>query len=180
MREAGCPGLAPQDPGKSPFGRSYTDAEFRDLARLLEKVSNPGARWFNEPTAHPVHRHRTSRATGAAGGPKLHVSIYLRQNLRDDQHFSCGIVFLAPSGLRLTLARYNGSNRHHGGIRYRPHIYRATEGAILAGKRPEYEAEETARYETLEGALACLIEDFRLSGIRAKHDLPSLFDGYQS
>ena len=41
-------------------------------------------------------------------------------------------------------------------------------------------AEETTRYETLEGALACLIEDFRLSGIRANPDHPSLFNGHQS
>lgn len=95
---------------------------------------------------------------------EIRLSIYLRQNLRDDQHFSCGIVFLAPSGLRLTLARYNGSNRHHGGIRYRPHIHRATEGAILAGKRPEYEAQERARFNILECALVCLIEDYSLSG----------------
>ena len=41
-------------------------------------------------------------------------------------------------------------------------------------------AEETARYGTLEGALACLIEDFSLSGIRANPDHPSLFHGHQS
>ena len=51
---------------------------------------------------------------------------------------------------------------------------------ILAGRKPEHAAEETTRYETLEGALACLIEDFRLSGIRANPDHPSLFNGHQS
>ena len=61
-----------------------------------------------------------------------------------------------------------------------PHIHRATEAAILAGRKPERAAEETTRYETLEGALACLIEDFRLSGIRANPDHPSLFNGHQS
>ena len=45
---------------------------------------------------------------------------------------------------------------------------------------PEHAAEETTRYETLDGALACLIEDFRLSGIRANPDHPSLFNGNQS
>lgn len=82
--------------------------------------------------------------------------------------------------LRLTVFRYNGSSHQHGGIRYRPQIHRATERAILAGKRPEYEAEPTKRYNTLEGALACLIEDYRLSGIRTNPDLSSLFDGNQS
>ena len=45
-------------------------------------------------------------------------------------------------------------------------------------RKPEHAAEETTRYETLEGALACLIEDFRLSGIRANPDHPSLFNGH--
>ncbi len=47
-------------------------------------------------------------------------------------------------------------------------------------RKPEHAVEETTRYETLEGALACLIEDFRLSGIRANPDHPSLFNGHQS
>ena len=71
-------------------------------------------------------------------------------------------------------------SHQHEEIRYKPHIHRATETAILAGRKPEHAAEETTRYETLEGALACLIEDFRLSGIRANPDHPSLFNGHQS
>ena len=31
-----------------------------------------------------------------------------------------------------------------------------------------------------EGVLACLIDDYRLSGIRAESDHPSLFNGHQS
>jgi hypothetical protein len=48
------------------------------------------------------------------------------------------------------------------------------------GQKPESAAEETNRYETLEGALACMIDDFQLSGIRAKPDHPSLFHGSKS
>ena len=48
------------------------------------------------------------------------------------------------------------------------------------GRKPEHATEETTRYQTLEGALACLIEDFDLSGIRANPDQPSLFNGHQS
>ena len=44
----------------------------------------------------------------------------------------------------------------------------------MPGKKPESEAEETDRFSTLEGALACLIDDFRVSGIRARHDEPQL------
>ena len=43
------------------------------------------------------------------------------------------------------------------------------------GERPERDAEETDRYETLEGALACLIKDFNLTGTVARPDHPRLF-----
>ena len=120
---------------------------------------------------------------GASGCParweswELRFLIYQRQSLQDGLSYSCGIVYLPPGGPRLTLARYNGPSHQHGEIRYKPHIHHATETAILAGRKPEHAAEETTRYESLEGALACLIEDFRLSGIRANPDHPSLFNG---
>ena len=44
----------------------------------------------------------------------------------------------------------------------------------MPGKKPESEAEETDRFSTLEGALACLIDDFQVSGIRARPDEPQL------
>ena len=72
------------------------------------------------------------------------------------------------------MARYNGPGHVHGDIAYRPHIHYATEEAIMADGKPGSEAEETGRYETLEGAPACLIDDFSLYGIAARHDQPGL------
>ena len=92
----------------------------------------------------------------------------------DHSDFSCGIVYMALDGSRLTLARYNGPGHEHGDILYRTHIHRATERAIAAGMKPEREAEETDRYGTLEGALACLIDDFNVVGLNAAHDQPRL------
>ncbi len=160
--------------------RSYTDEELNDLGQVPKRVTNPGARWSEKPAVHPVHRQRTFRATGTHDDEQLRFLIYQRQSLHDRLNYSCGIVYLARGGGRLTLARYNGSNHQHGDIRYQPHIHRATEAAIANGRKPEHAAEETTRYQTLEGALACLIEDFSLSGIRAKPDHPSLFNGHQS
>ena len=57
---------------------------------------------------------------------------------------------------------------------YRPHIHKTTE-AILAGRRPDFEASETDRYTTLEGALACLLEDYSVTGISARREEPRLF-----
>lgn len=48
-----------------------------------------------------------------------------------------------------------------------------------ASIRADSETEETKRYETLKGTLACLIADFSLSGIRATPDHLSLFNVHQ-
>ena len=92
----------------------------------------------------------------------------------DSIDFSCGISYHPPGAPSLTLARYNGPSHEHGDIAYCTHIHRASERAIAAGEKPESEAEETNRFETLEGALACLIEDFNLAGLKAQRDNPKL------
>ena len=160
---------------------NYTDDDLQRLRQLSKRVTNPGARWSEKPAGHPVQKQRIFQAAGTAeDGREHHFLLYQRQNLRDGPSYSCGIVYLPPGGPKLTLARYNGPNHRHEDIRYKAHIHRATEAAILAGRKPEHEAEETTRFRTLEGALACLIEDYRLSGIRAEPDHPSLFNGHQS
>lgn len=161
--------------------RHYTDDELRQLRELRKKVTNPGARWSEKPSRSPVHKQRTFQARGTTtDGREYRFLVYQRENLRDRLSYSCGIVYLPPGGPRLTLARYNGPSHQHGDIRYKPHIHQTTEAAISAGRKPEHAAEGTLRYNTLEGALACLIEDFSLSGVRARRDHPSLFNGYQS
>ena len=81
---------------------------------------------------------------------------------------------MSLDGSRLTLARYNGPGHEHGDIYYRAHIHRTIAKSIESGKRPEREATETNRYETVEGALACLIDDFNVGGIFASRDAPRL------
>lgn len=140
--------------------RQYHDDELDELRRVAKRVTNPGARWVDKPG----HRQRNFQII-TLQGELARFMMYLRQNKRDDEDFSCGIAYLPPGGSRLTLARYNGSSHIHGEIAYRPHIHRATARAISAGKKPEAEAEETDRYTTLDGALRCLIDDFHLTGI---------------
>ena len=164
----------------------YTDEELKELRDTRKRVTNPGARWLDKPTHKPGHRQRSFKASSegdetpvVGDGEQVHrFDIYQRQNIQDNQDFSCGIAFLPPGGSRLTLARYNGPSHQHEDIDYRTHIHHATSKAIAAGKRPEREAEETDRYETLEGALHCLIQDFHLTGITAVPDHPRLFDGH--
>ena len=92
----------------------------------------------------------------------------------DKLDFSCGLVCVSR-GDRLILARYNGPGHEHGDITFRPHIHRATEQAIADGLRPDSHAQETHRFDSLQGALACLTVDCAVSGLHAPSDQPSLF-----
>ena len=153
--------------------KPYTDTALDDLRSMPKRVTNPGARWSEKPKVNPGHRQRIFQAYGREDQHDR-FSIYMRQNLSDESGFSCGISYLPRGGRSLTLARYNGPGHVHGDIIYRTHIHRATERAIAKGKKPESHAEETDRFTTLQGALACLIEDFNIVGLGAKHDAPRL------
>ena len=149
--------------------KPHTDQELAALRSMPKEITNPGARWLEKPKCRPAHRQRNFQASGGQD-EEAHFSVYQRQNLNDDSDFSCGISYLPPGGPSLTLARYNGPSHPHHDISYRPHIHRASERAIAAGKKPESETEETDRFETLGGALACLIADFNLTGLDVPND----------
>ena len=138
--------------------RPYTDAELAVLRDMPKTVTNPRARL----TYKRGNRQRTFEAEGENGA---RFSIYQRQNVKRKNSFSCGIELVEDDETRLMLARYNGPSHVHGDIVFRPHIHRATERAIAMGRQPESEAEETDRFTSCEGALACLIADFRISGV---------------
>lgn len=143
------------------------------LRSMPKTVSNSHSRWLEKPARSPVHRQRSFKAAGD-DDERFRFEIYQREGLLDQADFSCGIAYVALDGSRLTLARYNGPGHEHGDIFFQAHIHRATEKAIAAGMKAEREAEETRRYTTLEGALACLIDDFHVVGLNAVHDQPRL------
>lgn len=72
---------------------------------------------------------------------------------------------------------YNGASHAHGEIRYRCHIRRATAEVMSADRKVAGHADATDRCRTLEGALACLIEDCAVQGLSAEPDERDLFDG---
>ena len=137
----------------------YTEAELDALRSTPKRITNPGARWLEKPKARPAHRQRSFQAAGEDQAEERFL-VYQRQNLDDASDFSCGIAFLPRGAPPLTLARYNGPSHEHGD----------SEKAIAADKKAESDAAESDRFESLEGALACLMEDFNVSGMRAQPD----------
>lgn len=98
--------------------------------------------------------------------------LYSRQNQIDPDAYSCGLIYQHPSGERVTLVRYNGSNHQHRNplesnelISFKCHIHRATSRYIEMGDKAEKFAETTDRYQNLDGALHCLVLDCNISGL---------------
>jgi len=147
----------------------YTDGELTELQSLPKRIINPWARWLEKPKERPAYRQRTFQASGQEDD-QARFAAYQRQNLIDESDFPCGILYLPTGAPSLTIARYNGPSHKHGDIAYQPHIHRASERAIAAGKKPESRAEATSRFQTLEGALACLMQDFNVTGLNAQND----------
>lgn len=153
----------------------YTDEALAELRGVEKRMSAGSARWSEKPKESPVHRERSYKVAAMKGDAEYRFEIYERQNLRDEDDFSCGIDYVSLHGSRLKLARYNGPSHEHGDIVFKPHIHLANERVIISGRRPDSEAKETNRFKTLGGALACLIEDFNVQGINAQHDNERLF-----
>ena len=163
------------------MSRHYSDDQIQIFKNLPKRITNPKAHWSLKPSQNPLHRQRIFKAKGTMeDGLEHRFIIYLRESLRDNLSYSCGIAYHQIGAPNLTLARYNGPSHRHGNISYKTHIHRATEAAISAGMRPEHGAEETTRYTSLEGAFACLIDDFCISGVYAKPEQMNLFNGTQS
>lgn len=108
-------------------------------------------------------------------------TLYLRQNTNISEDFSCGLSWSMPSGEVLTLVRYNGPSHPHRNqierqvIEFESHIHRATPKYMDAGRKPEGYAEATNRYDSLRGALHCLVSDCNVTGIQTDPDHPDLF-----
>ena len=151
-----------------------SDRELDAMRVAPKRVTNPQARWHEKPGGH---RQKNFNLV-AEHGDTERFRLYLRQNLDDEQDFSCSLALIRPGRRPVSLVRYNGSSHRHGDILFHCHIHRATEEASLAGKKIDSHAEATDRYRTLNGALACLIDDCRVEGILASHDTRDLFDDH--
>lgn len=152
---------------------SVTDETIAALLAQPKTVSNPGAR----ETDKGSHKQTNYVVRGAAGDA---FTLYLRQNNRIADDFSCGLCWHAPSGETLTLVRYNGAGHAHrnpGAREWLPrtcHIHRAMRACLDADRKPEAFAAATDRYVTLAGALHELVADCKIDGIQTRPEQPKL------
>ena len=131
--------------------------------------------WLAKPPVRPRHVQRrvVFRGEWTPEFGDAEFSVYVRMGLIVEGDFSCGISYLAAGGQSLVLARYDGKNHKHGEIAYRSHIHWLTPQSFDEAETPELEVDVTDRFDTLEGAVYCLIYDFNLSDIH----IPPTFGG---
>ncbi|RYH23133.1 MAG: hypothetical protein EON54_24975, partial [Alcaligenaceae bacterium] len=135
------------------------DTDIDRLIGMHKTVMNPKAR--------NTEQRGSRRKTFDLEGPQSErFQMYVRENLRIPDGYSCGLLFLHPSGEKVTLTRYNGSDHEHSNpldsgapIPFQCHIHRATERYIEAGRKAEHYAETTDRYSDFAGALRSFIQD---------------------
>ena len=153
---------------------SLTDQQIGDLLSATKRVTNPGGK----ESSKPGHTQRNYKVLSNDGHE---YTLYVRQNSKVEDDFSCGLLWHMPSGEILTLIRYNGSSHFHPNrieeteLDFVCHIHKATERYIAAGRKPEGYAEETDRYATVDGALHCLTKDCKISGLNTTPDHPDSF-----
>ena len=141
------------------------DADISRLISLPKKVKNAKARTVEQRGSERLNYE-------AYGENGEEFRIYIRQNRRIPDGYSCGLLYLPAGREPVTLARYNGSDHEHTNplesslpIRFVCHIHRATERYIEAGRKADHFAETTTRYSDLKGAIAALIADCNVSGL---------------
>lgn len=151
-----------------------TDDVIQELLSLPKFILNPKARKISKRGSEQVNYDVEGES-----GEKFKV--YLRQNLRIPEGFSCGLLYVTDSGDTITLTRYNGSDHEHGNplddgkpLPVACHIHRATQKYMLAGRKAEHYADTTTRYSNLDGALKAMCFDCNISGLGDNFDIQQI------
>lgn len=140
------------------------DDEIATLIEIRKNVSTPNAR--------SKVQKGSSRSNYKATSDNGDFEIFVRQNLRIQNAFSCGLLYHHPSGEKITLMRCNGSDHKHRNplnstATMEPccHIHVATQKYMEAGRKAEMYAERTTLYSDVKGALATLIRKCNIHGL---------------
>ena len=151
-----------------------SDEEIDRFLKMPKWVTNPGAR-------KKLQRGST-QINYALLGEGVKFQLFIRQNQRVKDAFSCGLLLVRESGEKIVLTRYNGSDHKHSNPLDKNriaasgcHIHRATQRYMEAGRKAEHYAEPTTRYSDLKGALQALLSDCNVTGLNP-HDQLTLFN----
>lgn len=157
---------------------NLTDGKIAALIAMPKRVTNPGAR------RKVNSKHEQVNYNVVGNDDETVFQIFARQSIKIAESFSCGLLWISPSGETVTLIRYNGLSHPHENslestrFEFHCHIHKATERYIAVNKKPETYAEKTDRYRTLNGAIHCLLKDCAVTGldVEPENQTRGLFD----
>ena len=146
---------------------NFTEEELALLRSMPKHEAEPHEPWLAKPPTRPRHVQRTMvfRGEWTPEFGDAEFSVYVRRGLVEAGDYSCGIGYRLERKESLMLARYDGGGHEHREIVDRPHIHWLTAESLSSTSIPELEAAATDRFDNLESAVYCLIEDFNLSEI---------------
>ena len=153
---------------------TLNDTKIHELITCFKRVINP-------TTKEKLIDKDLRKDYRVSSSDYLHEFIlFTRQNTLIPESFTAGLRWKSKTGEEIILMRCNGSDHIYGNkiekTMFGPvcHVHSATERYILAGKKVESFAEETTKYETLEGALNHLVKLANITGIVTNPDQPKL------
>jgi hypothetical protein len=142
---------------------SLTDEIIESLLRCEKIIKSKRAK----ETPKAKHKERNIDVISSDGLQDF--TLITRQSTMIADNYSCGLLWHATATQKIILTRYNGSDHVHGNpiegaeFGFECHIHVATERYIAIGKKIEHYAEQTSRYNTLDGAITCLMADCNIS-----------------
>jgi len=136
----------------------------REIATLIDepKTIPVGLRPLGRLVERNQHRRKDFEVIGASGSGFV---LAIRQSMLNPFDFSVILGYKVPGfNTVFRLRRYNGKHRHTNTIERHPlydfHIHTATERyQKLGGMKEDSYAEVTDRYQTLDTAIQCLLDD---------------------
>lgn len=141
-----------------------TDEEIERLLRVEKRITNPRAREKEQKGSRQINYEAESEDEK--------FQVFFRQNKRLVEDFSCGLIYVASSGTKIMLTRYNGSSHPHSNplesgkkLMQACHIHRATRRYMEIGRKSEHYAETTDRYTNVDGAFLALLTDCNVKGL---------------
>lgn len=143
----------------------FTDSFIDSLIAIDKTIKNPGARWKDQKGSR--QKNYSLKSTDDL----LEFSLYLRQNLKIENDFSCGLV-LVKDGTTYPIVRYNGSAHVHENpieserFEFQCHIHKTTERYASSRYKLDHYASQTDTYSTLDEALTQLMLDCKIGGLK--------------
>lgn len=134
------------------------------------------------PRETPKGKHIEKNLEVPSEDNKYRFTLITRQSTLIPDNYSCGLLWHNTPTTKVILTRYNGSDHVHANpleseaFSFSCHIHKATERYISAGRKIEHYATATTRYNSLDGAMNCLMKDHNISWPHSNLD----FDERQS